>query len=355
MTQGAIDLAQAELSTPAESALLLLQHEPYLGPRLLDAQPVSTKNPMLQAIAKYTWWDSKASVHICIPIGADISAEKLIPGQVQCSIQQQQLHCTITASTGHRVIQHKLSIPHLHAAIQPGLSTCLLDGQPVLLDQNTTPPVPSCSQTHHPALQYAEDTNRGALLKQCKPMPPSSPQAHNSPSAAYQQSPPSCRTSSMASHLQPLALSAATAAACASQVLITLTKADPSQVWEKLTRPLPVCQPCKLKPPSEQSMAALRRSLIHQRQQTQAQQGKPIACTAAALGLPAANSTQAAVGPDEHALQPSRLTAALDSRSHHLPAALAAAGASPGCNSATQETLAESVQVRLTPLLFALC
>lgn len=343
MTQGAIDLAQAELSTPVESAILLVQNELHLGPRLLAAQPAPTKALVPQTIANYTWWDSQTSVYISIPISAGISAGKLIPGQVQCDIQQQQLQCTITSGTAHPVIQHRLCISHLHAAIQPGLSSCQLDGQPVRLERALPT---SGSQTHCVALQSVQDTNSCALLPQHRKP---SPQAHHSPTASCQQAPAWCLHSPMVSHLQRLTpRSAAAAAASASQVLITLAKADPSQVWEKLTRPLPPCQPCKLAPASEQSMAALRRSLMQQRQQAQAQQGRPMASTAAGSGLPAADSTEAAMARDECVLQPSILMASTDVRIDGKPGTLAAA--SPGADGtiAAQKTRPGGVEVRRT-------
>ena len=342
MTQGAIDLAQAELATPVESAVLLLQNKPYLGPRLLAAQPVPTKTPLLQAIANYTWWDSKTSICISIPISAELSAGRLVPEQVQCNIQQQQLQCTITTSTAHQIVQHRLSIAHLHAAIQPGQSTCSLNGHPVVLDQNKKAQPPSGSQTYHAALQSSESTTRRDLLQQCESVPQSSKQACNSPIASNQQPPASSLPCFSASHLQPLAASqpAATAAACGSQVLIRLVKTDPSKIWEKLMRPPPTSQPCKLAPPSEQSMAALRRTLIHQRQQTQAQRGKPVAGTRLA-----ADATQAAVAARAKLLQASNITATPDPKSLSLPAIFITAGSSTDCHGATQRMSPDSVKV----------
>ena len=359
MTQGAIDLAQAELMAPVKSALSLLQNKPCLEPRLLDAQPAQAQKSLLQPIAKYTWWDSKTQICISIPVRADISTKKLDTGQVQCDIQQQQLHCTITSRTAHQLIQHRLSIPHLHACVQPGRSTCLLDGQAVLLEHNRPTPPPGVSRAHDAALQSRETIITCSLLQQCKSSSKASTQARNTSIAANHQPSSSTLRSSSARNLQPLALQpAAIAPACISQVLIRLTKADPSQPWETLTQPPPLSQPCKLAAASEESMAALRRTLIHRRQQTQAQQGKPVglnpyttppACNPVATPLSAVaptaavDLTEAAVALDDKLLQALQLTSPAES--HSLPAHCSSATSSTDCRSAVQRILPDFVQV----------
>ena len=361
MTQGAIDLAQAELITPVESAVLLLQNKLCLGPRLLAAQPAQVQKPLLRPIANYKWWDSKIHIYISIPINADISTEKLNPGQVQCNIQHQQLHCTITPSAAHPVVQHRLSIPHLHACIQPGQSTCLLNGQTVLLEHNAPAPIGSGSQAHHAALQSGEEETTFALSQKCQSVPQSSTQAHDTSITPTQQATSSSLRSSSDRHLQPLALQPAAAApACASQVLIILMKADPSQPWETLAKPPPSSQPCKLAAPSEERLAALRRALIDQRQQLQAQQGKPVAnpwptgrplpaapLLPAAPTLPAVDLTQAAAAPDDKLQQDFQYTAPAGSQTHSPPALSMRAIQSTDCKGAVQRILPDFVKVWL--------
>lgn len=285
MTQGAIDLAQAELFTPVESSTLLLQSKACQGPQLLATQPAVIQKPLLQPLANYTWWDSNTHICISIPISAKVSPQKLRREQVQCIVQQQQLHCTITANKAR---QYRLSIPHLHACVQPGQSTCLLDGQTVLLTRNTSSPFPTGSPTHLAAVQSAEESTPRPLLQHCTSLPQSSTTTQKTFSRTHsQQAPSASLIPSSTTHLQPLASQPAAAAPGVSHVLIKLSKVDPSQHWETLANPSAPRQPCKPAPPCEQSMAALRRTLIHQRQQMQAQQGTTAVCTPAPPPLPA--------------------------------------------------------------------
>lgn len=318
--------------------MLLLQSKACRGPQLLATQPALVQRPLLQPLANYTWWDSRTHICISIPISAEVSPEKLSLQQVQCIVQQQQLHCTITASKSHQTTQYRLLIPHLHACVQPGQSTCLLDGQTVLLTQNTLAPSPIGSQTHLAALQSAEESMTWPLMQQCKTLPQSSMQTQQTFSGTHTQQAPSASVdSSSTSHLQPLASQPAAAApAFVSRVLIKLSKVDPSQHWETLAKPTSPRQPCKPAPPSEQSMAALRRTLMQQRQQMQAQQGKTAVCTPAPTPLPAATPlpatvsiskqaedvqecTEAAVAFDDKLLQAFDLTAPAGSESLNLP------------------------------------
>ena len=353
MTQGAIDLVQAEMITPVESAVLLLQNKPCLGPRLLDTQPAQAQKPLLQPIADYTWWDSKSHICISVSIHTGISTEKLSPGQVQCNIQQQQLHCTITPSAPHSLTQHRLSIRHLHACVHPGQSTCLLDGQAVLLEQNTPKRPPSVSQAHDTALQSVSTPVTCSTLLQCNSSPQSSMRAHDTSIAPSQQATSLSLRSSSARHLQPIALQpAATAPACVSQVLIRLMKADASQPWETLAQPPASSQPCKLAAPSEESMAALRRTLIHQRQQTQAQQGRPVpnplpvaAHRPAAPPLPAVDLTEAAAAPDDKLQQGLHFTAPAGSQTCSPPALSMRAIQSMDCKGPVQKILPGAVKV----------
>lgn len=344
MTQGAIDLAQAELFTPLDSSVLLLQSKACQGPQLLATQPALVQKPLLQPLANYTWWDSDTHVCIYIPISAEVSPDKLSLQQVQCMVQQQQLHCTITASKAHQPIQYRLSIPRLHACVQPGQSTCRLDGQTVLLTQNTLAPVPIPSPTHLAALQSAEESTTWSFLQECKSLPQPSTQAQQTFSESdTQHAPSSSVISSSSTHLQPLTSQPAAAApARVSQVLIKLSKVDASQHWVTLAKPSAPRQPCKHAPPSEQSMAALRRTLIHQRQQMQAQQGMTAVCTPAPPPqpaephLPAAaplravasiskqaddvqEGSEAAVASDDKLPPAFNMTAPAGSESHSLP------------------------------------
>ncbi|KAL0026662.1 hypothetical protein WJX79_002344 [Trebouxia sp. C0005] len=58
MTQGAIDLVQAELSPPADHSLLLLKDTPYQQPDLIAIECHGPIAPEHKTISKYTWWDN---------------------------------------------------------------------------------------------------------------------------------------------------------------------------------------------------------------------------------------------------------------------------------------------------------
>lgn len=76
-----------------------------------------------------------------------------------------------------------------------------------------------------------------------------------------------------------------------------------------------------------------------------------MASTAAGSGLPAADTTQAAMDPDGRVLQPSRLLASTDVRIGSLPGSLAAASPSADVTIAAQETFPDGFEVGLIAML----
>ena len=257
---------------PEEPAVPLLQHKPCKVPELLATQPVQAKAQLPKAITHYTWWDSKDFISISIPVSADLSPCKLLPQQVQCCIQEELLQCTITQTAGHQGLQHRLSLQQLTSAVRPAQSICLVDGQSVPLNPNPLS-FSDASLVCHPSLPSPD--SKSSLSQHCPP--------------ALQQPPSGCDAqpcSKTCSFNQPASLapvhpcsvkslevvksrSKAVGTTITSQVLIKLHKADPGKVWDRLSRsPLPVkLQPCKHAPPRPESMAALRRALIQQRQE----------------------------------------------------------------------------------------
>ena len=108
-------------------------------------------------------------------------------------------------------------------------------------------------------------------------------------------------------------------------IIIKLCKADPEQQWHKLTSEAPVVVPVKQPPASPEAMAAMRRTLMQQRQQ-RAQ--APTHHSSAISGLPASRSHASA-----------NQQASLDAKASisALPAALSSLPALHSNASATQE------------------
>ena len=303
MTQGAIDLVQAELTMPGEPAVLLLQHKPCKGPELLATQPAPPKAQLPKAITKYTWWDSKDFISISIPVSADLAAGKQLTQQVQCSIQEHQLHCTFTQTAGQCSVQHRLALHNLTSAVRPAQSICLVDGQPVPL--NATTPLPlDASPPHHPALPAPDSSSSCSLLQPCAlalQQPPCGTETQLRSSTSSFSQPP------VPVSLQPMEhQSKAAGTATASQVLLKLCKADPSKVWDRLSRAPPPMQsqPYKCAPPSPESMAVLRRALIQQRQERHRQQSHLQTGPFAAWPNTTCNIGASAEGPTDVVLQP---------------------------------------------------
>ncbi|DBA81829.1 hypothetical protein WJX77_011080 [Trebouxia sp. C0004] len=70
MTQGAIDLVQAELLPPADSSLLLLKHTPYQQPKLIAIRCHGPTAPEHKTISNYTWWDNGDFIYVSVPTTA---------------------------------------------------------------------------------------------------------------------------------------------------------------------------------------------------------------------------------------------------------------------------------------------
>lgn len=74
MTQGAIDLVQAELERPSADHLLLLleQGQPGEGPQLLGVSPAAQPAQPSQrsvALSQYSWWDGGEAVCVRLDLG----------------------------------------------------------------------------------------------------------------------------------------------------------------------------------------------------------------------------------------------------------------------------------------------
>lgn len=270
MTQGAIDLVQAELSPPALPSTLLLEYKPHTVLKLIATGPKSSQAPEHTVISKYTWWDEGDFVCISLPT-AILSASA--SHHVQCNVRAWQVHCSFhVASVGGQLVQHTLTLPRLYAAVQPQHSSCRYNGEQVQLSDVATAQISATAQ---------DGSNNHALTSSCTVrdaciadlgLP-----AHHPCSSANS----SVQARQHAKQGSQQSLQAGTAVADFpgaallphqskhSSLLISLCKADPSKTWTRLTGEPVVNQPAKHVQPDSASMAALRRALIQQRVQRQ--------------------------------------------------------------------------------------
>lgn len=272
MTQGAIDLVQAELSPPAELSLLLLKDTPYQQPKLIAIGRHGPPAPEHKIISNYTWWDNGDFICVSVPTKALLSGSA--SHQVQCCIEEMQIQCTVeVAFAGAQLTQHRLAIPHLHAAVQPGQSSCFFNGKSLQTSTVNTAQASTMLHCH---------TDSGALkdchcldkpcslgLKLPSHQPCSSVSTYiQAGQHAAQGSQQSLQTGTPAAESSGSTVSARQSKAPC--LLLILRKADPNKTWCTLAGQAPVKEVVKQMPPSPESMAALRRALIQQRQQKQA-------------------------------------------------------------------------------------
>ena len=274
MTQGAIDLVQAELSPPADLSLLLLKDTPYQQPKLIAIRCQEPTAPEHKSISNYTWWDNGDFIYVSVPTKALLSGSA--SHQVQCYIKERQIQCRVeVAFAGAQPIHHRLAIPHLHAAVQPEQSPCFFSGNSLQASTVSTGEAYTMLYCHIDSI----------ILKHSHcPDKPCSPDL-TTPS---RQPCSSARTDIQASQhaaqgiQQSLQAGAPAAKPSGSMVsaheskapclLLKLRKAEPNKIWCTLAGQAAVEKSVKkqMPPPSPESMAALRRALIQQRQQKQA-------------------------------------------------------------------------------------
>ncbi len=293
MTQGAIDLVQAEISPPADLSLLLLKDTPYQQAKLIAIRCHEPTAPEHKTISNYTWWDSGDFICVSVPTKALLSGSAL--HQVQCYIRERQILCTVeVAFAGAQLIHHRLTIPHLHAAVQPEQSSCFLNGSSL---QASTVSIAPASTMHYCNTDSSSLKHSDCLDKSCSP----------SLTLPSHQPCSSASTDTQASHhaaqgiQQSLQAGFPAAEPCASIasaheskppcMLLKLRKAEPNKTWCALAGQAPVQESAKQVPPSPESMAALRRALIQQRQQKQAR-GMSACSASAATSRPVRPSGQ---------------------------------------------------------------
>lgn len=325
MTQGAIDLVQAELSPPADHSLLLLKDTPYQQPDLIAIECHGPIAPEHKTISKYTWWDNGDFICVSVPTKALLLGSA--SHQVQCYIEQMQMQCTVeVAFAGAQLIQHRLAIPHLHAAVQPEQSSCFLNDDSL---QMSTVNTAQASTTLYCHTDSSTLKHGHRLDKPCSPgLTPPSHQPCSSASTFIQASQHAAQGIQQSLQAGNPAAKPSGSMVSAHEsngpcLLLTLRKADPNKTWRTLAGQAHMMQSVKQMPPSPESMAALRRALIQQRQQKQAK-GMSARSACAATSWPVRPSGQVCM---------------------HLPEGVQAASCPSGSSAMSQSDLAQMTPV----------
>ena len=309
MTQGAIDLVQAELGDFPQSDLLLLQDKPYIPPVSIAARQPAKQAAIPQRLDSYTWRDTGGLICISIPIPTALSSR----ATAECDVQRQALHVTIPSSQTSAQPRYSLKLHPLFSEVKPEACKCLLnEGTIKQLNTRLTP------KTAPLAIHASSRAWQADVDMQQQPCSNSAthPQGAN-PLQAQQEEQPRQDSPPVTVHNQQAAAGKgilAVSGKLRSEVVITLAKVHPNQTWHTLTGPNIVQPPKKLAPVHPSDMAALRRALIQQRQQKQLSQQSQGKCTAlirdavpsnTALTVPLMEAKAAVCGSSvaEHALQ----------------------------------------------------
>lgn len=171
MTQGAIDLVQAQLEAPAAAApppLLLgsaaAAAATAAGPQLLQAGPADAQaqRPLPRPLQQYSWVDAGSTVHVRVPVAQLRLGGGSAGSEVCCEVRQDRLELSIQATPplpeaqpaaapeefsfspgGSRVgascaaatpgPAHHLRLHPLSAPVVPAHCRCFVEGPPALL------------------------------------------------------------------------------------------------------------------------------------------------------------------------------------------------------------------------------
>ena len=276
MTQGAIDLVQAELSQQPAERLQLLLDSPIAGPKRLAAEQTHVSPALAQPIAKYSWWDTGSTVCISIPASSISPHKALTSDSTQFSLQPEHLSITIASqSAPGQPEQRRLKINRLYAVVRPEASSCYING--CLLQH----PYSSCSfSVPHKSDPRTSFTPLGTFCSHLNSLnappclqPCSSNCDHTQVDCMQIKAPAAELKEFAAPSHKLLPMAAISGAATHKQkpaILITLAKDNPTEKWHSLERPT-LSQQHKAIPPKQQDVAELRHMLHQHRRQKQQQ------------------------------------------------------------------------------------
>lgn len=241
MTQGAIDLVQAELERPAVATPAPLLALSASRPQLVGSSAGAPleRSLAVQQLQRYRWWDGGEVVHVEVPLeqlgaggGGTVSMQCCFSAHscaLQLSVQPQGVGAAQAPAVAHR-----LQAGPLHGAIEPAACSCWVAG--VLALPSSSAAKPDASVDESPIAQGGGADEHKIAFR----VPPA-----------------------------------------ATAVRLTLRKAGPSDEWPVLLgSSQPLAQAAERTTPPD--LAALRRQLRQQR----AGAGPSAACTASAAGGP---------------------------------------------------------------------
>lgn len=299
MTQGAIDLVQAELNDFLPSQPLLLQDKPQAGPTYIATRQPATRTPMTQLINSYSWWDAGAHVCLSIPIPATY-----LGCTAEICAQRQAVRITFQSASADKEAVHTLSIDPLYAEIRPEASACTVEEMPVS-DKHGETCRPDKASLPKKFMQAIADGIDSHVASPEQPSKDGPRQSLPSVTLKIQQASDHSTDIGLVSH-QPTSVTDIVAAhdKHSTRILVTLVKLNTREPWLTLTGLKPAQQHKVPRPPNAADMAALRRTLITQRQQRQCSQAHPQATKQAVLEDASSSLSQSLIDdqPDNAAI-----------------------------------------------------
>lgn len=285
MTQEAIDLVQAELED-CPSSLPLLQNKPHVCLKSIAACEHAEHTALVQPIDSYTWWDTGNSICISIPIPAALSAS----ATVECNVQRQLLSVNILSPDTAGQLAYSLKLDPLYSEIKPEASTCsvnecakgAMSNQISLEGASSSGTIQRADGIHLDGHADITDQPCSVIPKGAQTMAGLHKQL-----TCPNQCPHQVSQDLAISKQRPVSVAHSVTASCKPKpaVVVTTVKANTKEAWPSLTRSKieSVHQQKAHRPAQPADMAALRRALIKQRQQTEPSPGTPPGLNAPAL------------------------------------------------------------------------
>jgi hypothetical protein len=189
MTQGAIDLVQAQLEQPAAPPQLLLLDDAAAResrpapPQLLHAGAAAAgaaaerAGLVLRQLQQYRWADAGNVVTVDVPVAQmqelssiSSSGSSGTTASISCTIMRDSLELAVTvgcqagaggdvAASSGQAVSHRLVVRPLHAAVLPGRCRCYLRGlaaPPPCKDSGTASALAPCSSREAAAAPAGE-------------------------------------------------------------------------------------------------------------------------------------------------------------------------------------------------------
>ena len=270
MTQEAIDLVQAELEDCPPS-LPLLQNKPHVCLKSIAACEHAEHTALLQPIDSYTWWDTGNSICISISTPAALSAS----ATVERNVQRQLLSVNILSPDTAGQLAYSLKLDPLYSEIKPEASKCSVSEcvKEVRKYNQISPEGALSSGTTQQADDMSLDGHADITDQPCSVIPTGAQamvRLHKQLTCLNECANQVSQDLVISKHPDSVAHSITASCKPKPAVVVTLVKANTSEAWPSLTgsKIKSVHQQKAHRPAQPADMAALRRALIKQRQQT---------------------------------------------------------------------------------------